>query len=235
VAQATSVRQKLDLRQSITASGFVMILMLAVLGLFALYSIWSINRAWVEGMNRVTELRQLSTASLEAQVSFKVQVQEWKNILLRGDDPSLLAKHHAAFTSEASETQTLLGTVAQQAALLGFSEDASQAETLIADHAALNQSYETVLREMQGAAATLDAASAHAIDVKLRGADRTLEAGIGALAAGIGTQSDTHRETLFAAMAARYATLRWFIISVILGTLAVTGFVLFRLLRATQA
>ena len=234
MAQVQTVRHKLDLRRSITGSAFIMILLVAVLGLFALFSIWSINRAWIEGMDRFTELRQLSTSGLEAQVAFKVQVQEWKNILLRGEDPALLAKHHAAFTKQDGDTQALLASVSAQAATLGFDTDSQHAAALATAHQALTRSYETTLAELQGTAPTLDSATAHAIDLRLRGADRALEAGIGALAAEIGTASDAKRQQLIAQMAQRYLALRWFIISVIIGALAVMGFVLFRLLRATR-
>lgn len=234
MAQAQTVRHKLDLRRSITAAAFVMLLLVTVLGLFALFSIWSINRAWIDGMNRFSELRQLSTSALEAQVAFKVQVQEWKNILLRGDDAQLLAKHHAAFTKQDAGTEALLKSVAGQAKTLGFDADAQRATELIAAHEALTRSYEATLQQMQGAAAVLDGATAHAIDVRLRGADRALETGIGALAGEIGAASDAKREALVTAMAGRYAALRGFILSVILGTLAVMGFVLYRLLRATR-
>lgn len=234
MTQSQRVRHKLGLRRSVTASAFVMMLLLAVLGLFALFSIWSINRAWIDGMDRFTELRRLSTDALEAQVSFKVQVQEWKNILLRGDDPALLDKHHAAFTRQNASTEALLVSVARQAQALGFAGDARQATELKTAHEALTRSYETTLAEVQGSAATLDAAAARTIDVTLRGADRALESGIGALAAEIGAASDAKREALIRSMAERYAALHGFIISVIIGALAVMGFVVFRLLRATR-
>ena len=234
MAQAQTVRHKLDLRRSITGSAFIMILLVAVLGLFALFSIWSINRTWIEGMDRFTELRKLSTDALEAEVAFKVQVQEWKNILLRGDDPALLAKHHAAFTGQDANTEALLVSVVKQAGTLGFNEDAERATALLTAHQALTQSYEATLKDMQGAAPTLDAMTARAIDMKLRGADRALEAGIGKLAADIGRDSEAKRAELIAFTTGRYTTLRWFIISVIVGALMVMGFVLFRLLRATR-
>lgn len=234
MAQAQSVREKLDLRRSITGSAFIMILLLTVLGLFSLFSIWSINRAWIDGMDRFTELRQLATTSLEAQVAFKVQVQEWKNILLRGDDPQLLAKHHDAFSRQDVDTEQLLKSVAEQARLQGFDGDAERATALLTAHEALTKSYEETLKAMQGAAPTLDATTARAIDVKLRGADRALESEIGSLAADIGTASDAKRGALIVAMSSRYSTLHTFIISVILGALAVMGFVLYRLLRATR-
>jgi methyl-accepting chemotaxis protein len=235
VTQGQTVRSKIDLRRAITSSAFVMIMMVAVLGLFALFSIWSINRTWIEGMERVSELRRLSTSALEAQVSFKVQVQEWKNILLRGDDPELLAKYRAAFAKQDADTRSLLTSVAQLAKAQGFDEDAQRATALVTTHADLTQNYEVTLKEMQGTAAVLDAATAHAIDVKLRGADRALETGIGRLATDIGAASDANREALITSVADRYNALHGFIISVILGALAVMGFVVYRLLRLMKA
>ena len=235
MTQGQTVRSKIDLRRAITSSAFVMIMMVAVLGMFALFSVWSINRTWTNGMERVSELRRLSTSALEAQVSFKVQVQEWKNILLRGDDPELLAKYRAAFAKQDADTRALLSSVAQMATAQGFDDDARRATALVAAHADLTQSYELTLQEMQGAATVLDAATAHAVDVKLRGADRALETGIGKLAAEIGAASDVNREALIKTMAERYTALHGFIISVILGALAVMGFVLYRMLRVIRA
>ena len=41
------------------------------------------------------------------QAHFKTQVQEWKNVLLRGSDSALHAKHWKAFQAEEAEVQTL--------------------------------------------------------------------------------------------------------------------------------
>ena len=161
MTQGQTVRSKIDLRRAITSSAFVMIMMVAVLGLFALFSIWSINRTWIEGMERVSELRRLSTSALEAQVSFKVQVQEWKNILLRGDDPELLAKYRAAFAKQDADTRSLLTSVAQLAKAQGFDEDAQRATALVTTHADLTQNYEVTLKEMQGEATVLDLSLIH--------------------------------------------------------------------------
>ena len=234
MAKPQSINKKLDIRRAVSSSAFVMILLVAVVGLFALFSIWSINRAWTDGMNRSAELRNLSIASLEAQVAFKVQVQEWKNILLRGDDPALLAKHHAAFSKQDGEVRSLLGRVAGQAAALGFDDLAARASGLSGDHEALTRTYEQTLSDVEGTAPTLSADAARAIDHKLRGIDRALESGIGQLAADIGQAADVKRTALIAGMDARYETLRWFIIGVIVAALLVTVFMLIGTLRATR-
>jgi len=235
VTQTQSIHRKLDIRRAVTSTAFVMILLVAVVGLFALFSIWSINRSWTDGMNRSAELRNLSIASLEAQVAFKVQVQEWKNILLRGDDPALLAKHHAAFGKQDGEVRSLLGRVAEQAGALGFGELSSRAASLAADHQTLTRTYEQTLSDTEGTAATLSAEQARDIDHRLRGIDRALESGIGQLATDIGQAADTRRAALIAGMDGRYETLRWFIIGVILFALLVTVFMLFGILRATRS
>ena len=230
-----AIRHKRDLRRSITSSAFIMILLVTVMGLFSLFSIWSINRSWIAGTTQFTELRELSTAALEAQVAFKVQVQEWKNILLRGDDPDLLAKHHAAFTSRAAEARTLLSSVSRQAGLIGFDQDAQRADALMQAHDSVTERYEKTLSEVQGALPTLSVDAARAIDRQLRGADRELETGIAALAAEIGQAADARRASVVAETRSRYEGLRWFIVSVILGAILVTAFVLFGMLRATRA
>lgn len=235
MAQSQTIKHKLELRRAITSSGFVMIMLVAVMGLFALFSIWSINRAWIDGTTRSTELRELSTAALEAQVAFKVQVQEWKNILLRGDDTALLAKHHAAFTAQSGEVKALLTEVRDRARQIGFGEDAQRADDLSKSHDALNATYETTLADVQGGLPTLSAEGARSIDRKLRGADRALENGIGTLAADIGHSADARRAEVGAGMKARYEALRLFIVSIIMGAILITAYVLFGILRATRS
>lgn len=234
MTQTTSIHRKLDIRRAVTSSAFVMILLVAVMGLFALFSIWSINRAWTDGMNRSNELRTLSTAALEAQVAFKVQVQEWKNILLRGDDPALFSRYHEAFAKEGASVQALLGRVRDQAALIGFPDHAGQADEISKAHGDLSRSYQQTLSSVESSAGTLSADAARSIDRKLRGADRALEDRIGQLAKDIAHAAEDKRMALVSGMNARYETLRWFIVGVILLAVLVTAFMLHGILRATR-
>ena len=48
-----------------------------------------------------------------AQVSFKIQVQEWKNLLLRGHQPEPFQKYRQAFIKEGAEVQRHLAALSQ--------------------------------------------------------------------------------------------------------------------------
>lgn len=105
-----------------------------------------------------------------AQAEFKAQVQEWKNILLRGADPADFARYRSAMTDRASQFSIALGLV--DVAVSGVS-DTFSADIRAADRqaAALLAAYEAAL----GDRSTLSAAEARTVDAKVRGIDRALE------------------------------------------------------------
>lgn len=112
-----------------------------------------------------------------AQAAFRGQVQEWKNILLRGHDPADFAQYRLAMRYRANQFSTslsLANTTAGGAA--DFLADAISA--IDRDASALLETYETAL----GARETLPVREARAIDTRLRSADRALEERIDLLA-----------------------------------------------------
>ena len=50
----------------------------------------------------------------EANLQFKVQVQEWKNVLLRGKQPADLDKYWKQFEDRQRDVQSILGDLAGQ-------------------------------------------------------------------------------------------------------------------------
>jgi methyl-accepting chemotaxis protein len=230
----SSIQKSLNLRRTIASSAFTMFMLVATVGIFSLFSIWSINRAWIDGTRQTVQLDSLSRAALDAQVSFKVQVQEWKNVLLRGEDPILLEKYLTSFKANAIETQSNISRVTHEARTLGFTEEAAEADLLIETHQALTLQYETALTEAQAGELSISPTSARQVDLSLRGVDRDLETRIGRLADEIVTLADHERRSLEVRMQDRYRTLRWFIISVISASLVITAYVLTGAMRATR-
>ena len=99
----------------------------------------------------------------EANLQFKIQVQEWKNVLLRGRQPAELDKYWQQFQAREQQVQTLLGQ------LIDSSDPALKArlEQLKASHRQLGAAY------AQGRQAFLAAGGDPvAGDVAVKGVDR---------------------------------------------------------------
>ncbi len=91
-----SVRGKILLAYMV-AAGLVMIA--AIFGIFSLKS--GIDRF----RNDVAAMSDAQVGILQIQVAFKTQVQEWKNVLLRGSDPAKLDKYWKEFEKEEAKVQ----------------------------------------------------------------------------------------------------------------------------------
>ncbi len=103
---------------------------------------------------------------LQATVSFKTQVQEWKNILIRGNDNKLFDKYSAAFDKREKTVQALLSNVLDLMKQLGL--DVDVAEGLIASHKELGLKYREALRQFEHS----NPEAGKTIDSLVRGIDR---------------------------------------------------------------
>ena len=226
------IQKNMELRRSIASSAFTMFMLVAMVGLFSLFSIWSINRAWMDGTRQSVKMDSLSRAALDSQVSFKVQVQEWKNILLRGEDTALLDKYLKSFQSNAKETQRNIARVTDQARSLGLMAQVDVAKGLAATHQSLTERYESALAQRETPA--ISPIMARQIDKSMRGIDRDLENSIAEFADELVVVADQEQRRLETRMQDRYVNLRWFIISVISLSLVITAYVLTGAMRATR-
>ncbi len=124
-----------------------------------------------------------SASALEVRVRFKLQVQEWKNILLRGSDPADFSHYHDAMLGHAAAVDAALHSLGESLAALD--ESTAAVPQLLERHAALDLRYTEALGDRQ----TLDFALAQQVDRGVRGIDRPLDAEFDALATELGARA----------------------------------------------
>ena len=99
------------------------------------------------------------------QVSFKKQVQEWKDVLLRGYNAADLEKYSGQFRTDAAQVKEV-GTALQMS--LSDPEASHAVEEFLQAHSVLNEKYEAALKTSVQA----KGANAHEADVLVKGQDR---------------------------------------------------------------
>ena len=134
------------------------------------------DTAYTEGL----KLAQAIDNARSAQVNFQRQVQEWKNVLIRGGDAALRDTHWKGFEQREQlmdkELDALQAALGGMTGMTGMEGIASAAKTR-AEPGVLGQRYRDALQKYP----TLDAAAQQAIDVSVRGMDRPTSAGIDTL------------------------------------------------------
>lgn len=147
-------------------AGFFLLAVLLV-GLTGWSAMRDMNLRNAAGLAEATKLTQAVDAARSAQVEFKIQVQEWKNILLRGQDSVQLAKYTEAFSASGQKTQLKLSDLKQLMTTLGM--PVTTVDDALAAHADLVREYNEALRQYDGT----DSGSAQRVDALVKGMDRT--------------------------------------------------------------
>lgn len=103
----------------------------------------------------------------EANVEFKTQVQEWKNVLLRGKNPADRDKYWQQFQTKETKVQQTLKQLAQNAAANNKRQLQTQTENLLSEHRTMGNAYR------RGFQAFVDAGGDAAVgDAAVKGIDR---------------------------------------------------------------
>ena len=102
-----AVRARSLSRRALAAGRRSLVLLAGAGGLSALALRHSQERL-IDSVSATIGFAQNVDIAREAQVHFKRQVQEWKNVLIRGHNPDDYAKYWSLFEAEESKTQALL-------------------------------------------------------------------------------------------------------------------------------
>jgi len=140
-----------NLLNSISIKGRLIFLTgLALVGLLATASIGLFQIARFEAsiardLHALDSSKSVMQEVATANVEFKTQVQEWKNILLRGNDPESFEKYKKQFQDNANAVQQRLKKV-QSAMQTAGSPLAMEVEALVASHQVMLDKYLSALK-----------------------------------------------------------------------------------------
>ena len=146
---------------------------LVLMGLVGIYQLNHLAREGNEAMVKLKTAIALVDTARSAQHHFKIQVQEWKNILIRGGDAAAFDKYRKAFDDEERKVQERLGAIKDIAAKLGLDGRIDPAP-LIAAHAKLGEQYRAALQAHDRSRPDFTQAA----DKAVRGIDRPVDEGI---------------------------------------------------------
>lgn len=156
----------LTIRTKMTVIAFMAFVLVTSIAAGALFLdrtlVGEIERAVVTGRTST----ELVAEARAAHVNFQRQVQEWKNVLIRGNDPDLYERHYDAFRARAENVQSGLDAVEQRMARAGL--DTSLVAQLKSDHADMLRRY---LDALSGFDAT-NPETGKQVDAAVRGVDR---------------------------------------------------------------
>ena len=152
-------------RQFFVLSALVSIIVLCTGG-FGLYNLYQANRGRASIQDLSKTLIQTVDTARNTQVHFKKQVQEWKDILLRGNDSEAFDKYLNNFTKEEKAVQDDLKTVAGLMSKLAM--DTSKVDEVMKAHADLGVKYRNALNSYDKS----DPQSYKAVDKSVKGMDR---------------------------------------------------------------
>ena len=205
--------QDISVRRRVVITVGIFSVLIIVTGLYGLLAIIETNhrlhKSILEGQKMI---KTVDTARL-AQTHFKKQVQEWKNILLRGNDLKLHDQHFRAFENEERLVKENLLLLENMTDSLKFV--VPQIRDAIKVHERLGDQYRKALNSYKAS----DLKSAVVVDKIVRGIDRDPTDRIDEIVDSIKRQADTRlleTEMLAKTKVESYQGLAFFLVFLVL-------------------
>ncbi|MGY0373399.1 methyl-accepting chemotaxis protein [Clostridium sp. JNZ J1-5] len=145
--------------------GITVLLTLGV-GLFSWISLSNISKKYDNRLSNTVNFIYLVDDARKIQVDFKKQVQEWKNTLLRGNDPESFKKYYTEFSKGNENVQAELANLKED--LIKSNMDTSLIEKLIISHKELYDKYTKAIKSYD----PNNIGSYKVVDTLVKGIDR---------------------------------------------------------------
>jgi methyl-accepting chemotaxis protein len=139
---------------------------LSFLGFIAYDQMHTFNNMVNEDAKRIQQRSDTLDAIGKASIAFKTQVQEWKNILLRGNDEASFEKYSKSFDKQEAKVQENITTVIRLQRADGLAT--KDTEELLQEHLSLGKKYRDALATFKFA----DPESGKKVDKLVTGMDR---------------------------------------------------------------
>lgn len=172
------------------------------LAMNSLVDLKSSNETLTISFNETNEFIDAVNVARVAQVDFKIQVQEWKNILLRGNKQADFDKHQKSFVKEEKNVQNNLLKLSNLLIKQGL--DNSKVKDAIKTHALLGQKYKKALENYD----INNPESSHIVDKMVKGIDRAPTAAIDGIVEKINKDTQNYMNTTLTQEKVKYANQR---------------------------
>ena len=219
--RSITIFKKLSIRGRLAAMAGFMTFLLAGVGLIAMFALGNFQDRSVTNVDSGAVSMQAVDTARTAQVAFKKQVQEWKNILLRGFESENFDKYLEAFAKEEGEVQKNLASLKSLMGRQHLRTD--DVDHLLKAHAELGAKYRQALKSFDADKAD----SYRVVDKLIAGVDREPTDAMDALVAQIEKQANVSFEDMKAQSAVEYAFSRNTMIALVLGALALGALLAF--------
>ncbi len=191
--------------------GLLAVLGIVVAGGFGIFQLSAFNALLKNELGDIRTSVQTLVGIQTASIDFKTQVQEWKDLLLRGNNPDDYSKYEKAFYDREVAVQE--GLKKSLAALRQENDPAkagsiADLEKLVKDHSELGAAYKAALGSFNKA----EAESGKKVDAIVRGKDRATTDGLNKIVASLEKAEFEHFDMQTLAAQTAYAGSRnWLI------------------------
>lgn len=217
-------------RKKIISFAWTWLGLLIFIGIMSLFSIWSMNHVYLNGAKLTQDNNLLENAALKAQIHFKIQVQEWKNTLLRGRNSEEKAIYFSRFEDQENKVAYHLRQSQKICASIHSKDVCQVIEIVRFEHDKLGRLFRENLR--QGSLESYE--GMQKIDSIVRGIDKSLEKDIDMLFATFSKMKNEQIVKIKLEIDNRYLILRKFVLIILLISLSISVFSLYNILRGTK-
>jgi methyl-accepting chemotaxis protein-1 (serine sensor receptor) len=210
-----SFYRNLKIAAKLALLGAVLLVATMVVGLEGWHALADTHALQVQSAQTLEQYAQAADTARVAQVEFKKQVQEWKDLLLRSSDAAALATHQQAFAAQSDKTTAALQKLRGQLSALGVSLDG--VDNALATHESLQTTYLDALKHFDVA----DPNSPHVVDKLVKGIDRPPTTAIDAIVASVMQQAQASDQRIEQASADAYRLACSLLLAVVLGALVI--------------